>query len=139
MAYASLQNMVDRFGEEELASLAPHSNESFDADKVSLALSDAEAVIDGYIAKRYSLPVPVIPPVVTGISCDIARYFLYTDDPQEIVKERYQSAIKVLKDIANGTISLPIDEGGSEPEQADEVIFVGGPERVFSQNSMKGF
>ena len=137
--YATQQNMLDRFGEDELLAVADRDDDAaIDTDLVAAALSDAASVIDSYIATRYDLPLADTPAQLTKIACDIARYNLYTDAPHERVTEAYKAAIGLLRDIATGKARLDI--AGDEPtaDQAGSAE-IQSAERLFSANSLKGF
>ncbi|MCK5295969.1 MAG: DUF1320 domain-containing protein [Alphaproteobacteria bacterium] len=137
MAYASQQNMIDRFGNEEIISITNPEGESIGTDRLNRALSDADARIDGYLAARYALPLEITPTLLEGVACDLSRYFLYDEAPSEIVVERYKNAVSTLKDISTGKIKLP-DAAGDEPSQSSEVVMADHPDRMFSVNSLRG-
>ena len=59
--YASVNDMVSRFGEAELLRLAMTPTGELDQAAITIALQDAGALIDGYLAGRYPLPLAHIP------------------------------------------------------------------------------
>lgn len=138
MSYATSQNMIDRFGEAELIDLTNPGGEDIDATRVSNALADADADIDGHLVGRYELPLTTVPPMLERLACDLARYFLYDEGAPEQISARYKQAMKTLENLATAKIRLP-DTTGAEETQADEVVFNEGPDRVFSANTLKGF
>jgi phage gp36-like protein len=114
MSYATQQDLSDRFGADELAGLTDRAGSGeIDAAVVARALSDATELVNGYLAKRYALPLSVAPDRLTGLVCDLARYALYTVDPPDVVKDRRKDAIAWLRDIAAGVVLLPA--AGVEP------------------------
>ena len=91
MPYATLQDMIDRFGERELGQIAQGvALEVIDADRVERALADASAEIDGYVGTRYPLPLAPVPALLTRAACDVARNRLYADAAPPAVRRRYE-------------------------------------------------
>ncbi|WP_153768156.1 DUF1320 domain-containing protein [Labrenzia sp. CE80] len=143
MAYATQQDLIDRFGEEELVQLTDRTNlpaSTIDADVVTAALSDAEALADSYLAKRYRLPLDPVHDVLTRTVVDIARYFLHgrRTDKDDPVTRDYGQALAWLKDVAKGLVEL--DAAGIAPDQnGDGQVQVSAPDRVFSRGSLSDF
>lgn len=77
-----------------------------DTDAVSAAINDAVAEADGYLAGRYSLPLPAVPPVLVGRLCDMARYRLWRDEASDEVRTRYRDAVAWLRDLSAGRAAL---------------------------------
>jgi phage gp36-like protein len=73
------------------------------------ALTDAAALIDSYIGRRYLLPLSVTPQVLIPYALDIARYRLDRIRDREDVRKRYEDAIEWLKLVAKGTLDLGTD------------------------------
>lgn len=141
MRLASLQDMLDRFGEEELVNLTdraePRSN-AVDAAVVERALDDASALIDGYLAARYTTPLSTVPALVVAWCCTIARVKLYKDGITEALRQDFEDALSQLHDVAAGRLQLPIAApSGQAP--------VGGAARgvsaapVFTADALRGF
>jgi phage gp36-like protein len=119
MPYATTADLVARFGESELIQLTDRLGDGvLDAAVVSQALADADAVINGFLAGRYTLPLSPVPAILVGYACDLARERLYKDAAPEIVIKRADDARKFLALAGQGKISL-----GAQPEPAS----VGGP------------
>lgn len=109
MSYATPADLVLRFGEPEIEQLAGRTAlDVIDTDVVERALADAAAEIDGYVGARYRLPFDPVPPLLTRIACDIARYRLYDDASSDEVRRRYEDAVKLLARIADGTVSFGV-------------------------------
>ncbi|ENX48767.1 MULTISPECIES: gp436 family protein [Acinetobacter] len=109
--YATVDGMLKKFGERELIQLtdteAPYED-VINYDKLNAAMIEANSEIDGYLASRYQLPLPAVPPFLEAIACNMARYHACTgaiseNDP---IKTRYDNAVKSLKEIAKGTIAI---------------------------------
>lgn len=112
--YATLANLIERFGELELTQLTDAATPGLiDEAVVARALADAEAVVDGHLGGRYTLPLATVPPVLTGAVCDLARARLYKDALPPVVEKRADDAMKFLTLLGQGKITL-----GAAPEPA---------------------
>lgn len=132
MPYCTAQDMIAEFTEAELVQLT-------DADCLGVintvtldkAIARAERTINRYLGKFSALPVAV--DLVTDVACDIARYFLYTAEVPDLVKQRYEQAIKVLEQISQGKIGLTDTVGAAAPTVGGAEMVGGGS--VFGRNS----
>lgn len=139
MAYATQQDMIDRFGEEELVQLTDRAQAGvIDATVLAQALSDANAEIDGYLVGRYTLPLPSVPIALTRIACDLARYYLYDNRATEQVTTRAEEVRAFLMSIAQGKVSLGLDTL-SKPATASDGPQTSGPARVFTTDTLEDF
>ena len=71
MRYAETSDLILRYGEPELSILTDLTGAGVvDTDKCNVVLDDASALIDGYLAGRYPLPLAHVPtalvPIVGG-------------------------------------------------------------------------
>lgn len=140
--YATPDNMLSRFGEQDLALLTEREDSVPGEINLALleqALRDASAEIDGYIAGRYVLPLTTVPAVLERNCCDIARYFLYGDKAPEQVEKRYNAVVKFLTAVSKGDISLGLAETGETAGQSELVISIESAGSVFGRKSAKGF
>ena len=131
--YATQQDLVKRFGALELAQLTDPDAVlgAIDGERVALALADADHLINGYCGARYVLPLSPVPDVVVRIACDLARYYLHTIQPTDVVTANYKDALRQLADIAAGR--LPLQAGAiPTPELEGASVLVEGPVRIFS-------
>lgn len=117
--------------------------------RVDGALSDAAAVMDGYISARMRLPIA---PSEAGAAllrkycCDIAVYELATsaDRMTEIIQKRHEQAIQFLRDVAVAKADIPLVAAAGSGGAADggsispnEAVLIGN-ERVFTRDSLRG-
>jgi phage gp36-like protein len=110
MSYAVAQDMIDRFGQEELVELTDRANTgAIDMTVLARALADADAEINSYLSSRYALPLASVPAELVPKACDLARYFLYDTRVNERVKDRHDDVIKWLQALAKGLVSLGLD------------------------------
>ena len=79
--------------------------------RIDDAVMDADAVIDGYLAKRgYALPLAPVPGLVTAWCRGIARYMLHknrrTMEATDRIARGYTDALRLLQQTADGKFSL---------------------------------
>lgn len=132
MGYAVKQDMINRFNATELIQLTDRSGvaDAIDDTVLNSALADADAEIDVYLTSRYTLPLATVPRLLVNAACDVARYRLYEDRSTEHVTKRYDDAIKLLKMVSKGEISLGLDvneelaapAGGAQSTSAGRVF-----------------
>lgn len=106
---------------------------------VNAAITDADSLIDGYLAKRYTLPFAGAMNLLTVWARAIARYLLHkdrrtleNDDP--IVRD-YRDATKSLQLVADGKLSL----GATDPSlstSADGSVQFESDDTVFGRDQM---
>ena len=136
MDYCTQQDMIDRFGNDEIIQLTDHDNAGvIDVVVLARALADASGEIDGYVSTRYSVPLANVTKTVNRIACDITRYYLHDEHPTELVEKRYDDAVKFLKGVSAGTISIGIDDAGGKPVSNDTVEFEPGSNAFDRKNS----
>lgn len=142
MAYATLADLVARYGEEEVKQRTDRTGAgAIDAAVAQRALDDATAEIDGYLASRYTLPLPTVPAHLARIACAIARYRLWEDLASERVRQDYEDAVKLLAAIARGTVSLGLP-ATLPPESRPGLSLSAaqsGPAPVFGRTATDGF
>lgn len=111
--------------------------------RIQDAVTEAESLIDGYLAKRsYPLPLSPVPKLVTGWTRDIARYLLHKDrggkEDNDPIVRNYKDALKFLGLVAEGKFSLGAEDPiTSNPNQLD-VRFESAP-AVFDRSSRRAY
>jgi phage gp36-like protein len=108
--------------------------------RVLQAIQTADSEIDGYCAVKYTVPFSTVPPLIKGLSIEIAVYYLYKRRTvPEKIEKAYDKAVARLKDISRGLLTLGIDPppppastGGAESNKPVS-------DRIFTRHSMKGF
>ena len=171
MNYITLDDLAERPGARELAQVATKEGvravgadlmeatlrgadrSAWPADQVAVAddalqriqdaVTEAESLIDGYLAKRsYPLPLSPVPKLVTGWTRDIARYLLHKDrggkEDNDPIVRNYKDAVKFLGLVAEGKFSLGAEDPiTSNPNQLD-VRFESAP-AVFDRSSRRAY
>ena len=86
----------------------PAEREELVAPIIDEAIADADGEIDGYLAKRYAVPISPAPKIINKCSKDIAVYNLFSrigideSTDQKTYLNRYNQAIKFLTLVAEG-------------------------------------
>lgn len=142
MAYASLQDLIARYGMQMLVDLTDRAETPsgvIDSDVADRARLDAEALIDGFVAAKYSLPLSEVPALITDLTLKIWIYNLHVHASGEKIKADFDQAIRTLRDISAGSVRLP-GAAGSEPATA---ISSGAEftdrDRAFTPETLRGF
>lgn len=136
MSYASVADMVARFGDKELIAITDRDyTGQIDEAVLGAALETAGAEIDGYLGGRYTLPLSPVPRILAGYACDIARYRLVGAEAMETepIRLRYRDAIKFLEQVAAGKITLGGMPDGSVATPGNTVNFISGG-KVFGRD-----
>jgi phage gp36-like protein len=143
MAYATLQDMATRFGQEELLQLTDRAGvQAIDGAAVTAALADADAMIETYLAQRYALPVAPVPQLLRRIACDITRFLLSGDAATDAVRQAHADALRTLRDLAGGAAALPgaaAAPPGATPATAGGRVEVSAPDRRFERASISDY
>lgn len=140
MPYATVQDMVSRYGETEMLRLSSVDGvlpETVNAAPVQQAISDADAIIDSFLRKRHAVPLAPVPQVIIRASCVLARYELMTGgdrEPAAQVKEDRRETIAWLGKVADGTVTLE----GSTPIVASSSSQTQDRERMFGRFGERG-
>lgn len=131
MAYATQQDMTDRYGEPRIVQLTDREDPPanvIDATLLQRRLDDASAIIDGYLIGRYALPLSVAPAILKVHCCSLTMYALLGEtvekDSAPAVDRR--DAIAYLEKVARGDIALLPPEVASQQAGAGTVLFSPG-------------
>ena len=141
MAYTTLAALTARFGADMLTRATDRAavpTGAIDSAVVAKAIADAQAVIDGYLAGRYALPLADVPPLVAALAEDVAIWKLHPYDPDPKVKADYDAAMRALRDIAAGTIRLPL-AGAEIAGSGSTGAQVTDRARPFTEDNMRGY
>ena len=109
------------------------------------AVEDAQAEIDGYLAKRYDVPFTKTPKVISKFAKDIALYNLVSrkgvdeSDREKTYLTRYNAAIAFLTKVAEGKIDIGVEDIHTTQAAAQNGFSMKSADRIFSRNSMRGW
>lgn len=136
MAYSLQTDIEEQISSGELIELTDDAGAgAVDSSAVSRAIADADAEIESYCSGRYPMPFSPVPPMIRKLSVDIAIYNLFSRRailklPEERQK-RYDNAIRFLRDVSKGLISLGSD-APAEPSDSLPQATRTKTDRVFS-------
>lgn len=106
------------------------------------AIDDADSVIDGYLAKRYPLPLASVPPILVVYARSIVRYTLHKNrqslEATDPIVRDYRDAQKFLTAVASGALSLGATDPVLTDASAAEVQFTSDG-TVFGRDQMQSF
>lgn len=141
MAYSALEHIQQRVNETTLIRLTTDSGDSVDLTIVEGAIADADAEIDGYVGRRHAVPLSPVPPMLVKLSADIAMRNLYRLRPGSVpeeIRESYKDAVRFLKDVSSGMVSLGVDDPEGTPA-ATHKPDIESSTRIFSRDKLEGF
>ena len=150
MSYSTRAEVREMIKEDALNSIAGdayHDTEERSAmigPLIDGAIADADGEIDGYLAKRYAVPLNPVPKVINKFSKDIAVYNLFSrmgideDSDAKIYLTRYNAAVKYLTMVAEGKVSIGADADGDPASAAAVGFTVQSNPRLFSREQMEG-
>lgn len=144
MAYCTLADLQKIVPEQDLIQLTDDDipAQVIITANVDRAIADAGEMIDGYLRGSYDLPLDPVPGLLGTLAIDIAVYRLYSRRPKltppEGVKERHDNAMKILKLIQEGKITLGAG-AVTTPSSSGDTVSVSSGDRIFTRDTMKGF
>ena len=104
--------------------------------RIEQAIREAGEVIDGYIGRRYALPLSKVPGILGTWARAIARYRLHGErisgEPTDPVVRDYRDALRFLQQIAEGKFSLGADDPSSQGAGPGDVQILPG-HKVFGR------
>ncbi len=130
--------LESRFGAAEVAELlADHA----EPDKaLARAAEDADALIFGYVGAAYQLPLlEPLPALVLALQADITRFKLWDDKPSKEVRQRYDEALALLKDISKGALKLPAAPNVQPQTEYQGTIATTQRTRTFDDHTLGSF
>jgi phage gp36-like protein len=141
MSYATQQQLIERYSQRMLIQLTDRAvppTGTIDATVVTRALADTDAMIDGYLAARYALPLASTPALITDLALQIAIYKLHRKVAEEKIRKDYDDAQKLLRDISTGVVRLSV--AGVEPAAGSgaSLVVTNEPDRPLSSDGFEG-
>lgn len=139
MSYAVKQDMIDRFGEEEIIAITDRANPpagAIDDGVLSKALEDASAEVDSFIGLRVVTPVTPVPGDLVNRTCTVARYRL-SDPCTDRVRKDYEDTVSFLRLVGAGNATLgdvamrATGASGGTPQFS-------APARTFTSDTLEG-
>lgn len=142
MAYVTTLQLTERYGERMLIDLTDRDTPGTGAivqSVIDRAITNTEAVIDGYLKELYALPLAEVPALIRDIAEVIAIYKLQVYAPPDKIADDYKEAMRQLEQIAKGVISLPLPDGTEAETKGGTGAQMTDRARPFTEDNMKGF
>lgn len=102
-------------------------------------IKEADGLIDGYLARRYALPLATPPGLLVTWARAIVRYKLHPDrdgdDRSDPVVRDYRDALKFLQQVSEGKFSLGIEDPTTGAAVVGDVRFESGA-KVFGRQEL---
>jgi len=120
MNFVTTQDYRDRYGDEQALRLTNLENPQATTINLSVlqkACDDANNLIEAYVPK-----LTTVPPVLVRVGAQIVNRFLHIFDPPEGVLEEYNEAMRILRDIAAGKITLETSAGAVTDNTTDYFV-----------------
>jgi phage gp36-like protein len=140
MPYATIDDIRAQIREQELIGLTDEDDTGAVVEAVvNTAITDAGVEIDGHLGGRYTLPLSPVPDIIRKLCVDIAIFNLYAlgAGPPQSRKDRYDNAVKFLRSVAKGDISLGVnDPAGTGPADTPATS---STDRTFDPDTLAGY
>ncbi len=140
MTYATLDHLLDRYGSGLLLQLTDRGELAtgrIDTDIVERALLDTDAAINARLG-RYQFPLSDVPELLVDLAQSIAIYKLHRFKPDPKIEADYAEAMRTLRDISTGVVTLSI-AGAEVPGTAGNGVRITDRERPLTAENLKGF
>jgi phage gp36-like protein len=144
MSYASEADLDQKWGREIVDLSANDAGTGArDPSRIAASLAAAAAIIDGYLARRYRLPLA---PTAVGVTllrnaaCDLALGQLCNTPGtrNEIVIDAEKRALAFLRDVADGKAAIPVvTPDAAQPEVAPNEPVVVADGRMFTRTRLR--
>ena len=142
MPYATETDLDAKWGPElvTLAAWDPAA-EARSASRVAAALAAAGATINGYLGRRYALPLNLSADgalLLMNLACDLAMGQL-SNTPgarNEIVVDAEKRAIQFLRDVGDGKASVPVVATNAPDVAPNEPVML-AEDRTFTRQRMR--
>lgn len=149
--YLTAAEFIERYTEREAVMLTSDAGSSVvNTVRLERGLADASAQVDGYLARRFAIPLldastlqPVVPDVIKRLTGDIARYLMTGTHIRETeaIRNRYKDAVELLDKIAKGQstvgVELALASSPSAPAGGSSAVRSGS--RWFGSDNLDAF
>lgn len=142
MPYCNLDDLKKQVSEQVLIGLTDDDGLQIKQDVIDSAIIDADAEINGYARAQYDVPFILVPEIIRKLSVDIALYNLFSrrgfnKDQEANIVDRYNGAIRFLRDLSKGLVSIGVTSGQPAPPPPIGVE-IKSDTRIFTRDRLKG-
>jgi phage gp36-like protein len=140
MAYVTINDLIITIDEATLITLTDTAGAGVvDTTVAERAIREADAMVDAYVSKVYSVPLSPVPDLVADIAATIAVANLhrYRSIESAVWSDAWKNAVTALQKIADGSVALEgrvAEPAGSANAAA---VFIAN-DRRFSRNDLSG-
>lgn len=138
--YTSIEKIIAQISEATLIQLTDdNGQEIVNTTHVDDAITNANAVIDGYCSGRYIVPFNPVPDIIAKCALDMAIYNLYArrvESMPDVRDKNNSAAAKLLTAISNGTITLGSTAVVAPPGNGNTLAMVRTNDRIFTSIKM---
>lgn len=139
MSYATVQNLIDRFGESEIRQRTDKDvSGAVDQAVAQAALDKADAIIDNRLRRLYQVPLVDPPLQIRDIAEVLARWKLYDDRVPESIQKEAEMALSELDRMAAGKTVLDAP-GAAAGSTTAGLPQTDAPEREFTRDTLQGY
>lgn len=121
--YINQEDLYSHFHKLEIDDMVGDS-----ASKLEAIITATSALIDGFVASRYSLPLSNQHEILKSAACDIAYYKLQDISPTETARKRYEDALSLLNKISKGDVVLN-EPDGKESKNNPKIMVKSNPRK----------
>lgn len=109
MSYAGIDDIFKRYA--PIHTLVGSADNMVDSIHVgSIFVADAESLVDGYLSRRYDVPLAApVAPMITQITSDLAIFNMLVEKlptTPDFFQPRYDRALSLLEMIATGEVNV---------------------------------
>lgn len=138
--YLTIAQFVDRITLDEAIRLTEAVVPGkMDKARIIGAITDAQSVVDGYLATKYSVPLSPAPALITALVYDLTVAKLWRGTPPEDVATARAAATQTLRDLAKGVMALPDSSTLVPTATSPTPVLMETSERLFSRGYMSDF
>ncbi|MBF0127684.1 MAG: DUF1320 domain-containing protein [Magnetococcales bacterium] len=143
MAYVTAQEMIDLYGREAITDLTDRADPptyQIDAGILQRAIDAATELLDGYLGRRYQLPLDTVPVDLQEHARSAVFFNLHRGrivGISESVRARYDDAVSWLDKVAKGEILLRAATPPATTGVGSPGFVTGG--RTFSRDTLRYF
>lgn len=114
--YLTVAEYINRFGNAETIRLTDEAKTGLiGSAMLESAINDSEEETDGYVGRRYAVPMTDPPKIVRSIIAALSREKLHKTRPTVEVKDAADRARVQLREISTGILTLPLSVGSIAP------------------------
>lgn len=138
MSYCSVDDVVHEFTPDLKASMLRDYGETFEAN-IERHIQKAHDFVNASLARAYSVPLKQATSIVISSECKIAAYFstIAYSEKDEVVKDKYETAISMLDNLVLADNPALVDEGLSDSELDASGVLFGSDNIVFPSDELQ--